>query len=72
MVLFDLTGKKALIAGDSLNEFIISRTPANCWRATEDLQGATFFLSSKVSDFVNRHILYVDGGILATIKPSNE
>lgn len=72
MVLFDLTGKTAPIAGNSFNEFISSRTPANRWRAPEDLQGATFFLSSKVSDFVNGHIFYVDGGIIATIgKPSN-
>jgi len=37
------------------------------------LAGAAIFLGSKASDFVNGHILYVDGGILATIgKPSNE
>ena len=55
------------------NEFIISRTPAARWGEPEDLQGAAIFLSSKASDFVNGHILYVDGGILATIgKPSNE
>ena len=40
---------------------------------SDDLAGAAVFLSSKASDFVNGHILYVDGGILATIgKPSNE
>ena len=43
------------------------------WGDPEDLQGAAIFLSSKASDFVNGHILYVDGGILATIgKPANE
>ena len=61
------------VDGNPFNEFIISRTPANRWGDPEDLQGAAIFLSSKASDFVNGHILYVDGGILATIgKPSNE
>jgi gluconate 5-dehydrogenase len=61
------------VDGHPFNEFIISRTPAGRWGDPEDLSGATIFLSSKASDFVNGHILYVDGGILATIgKPSNE
>ena len=61
------------VDGHPFNEFIISRTPAARWGDPEDLQGAAIFLSSKASDFVNGHILYVDGGILATIgKPSNE
>ncbi|MBC7846018.1 MAG: gluconate 5-dehydrogenase [Flavobacterium sp.] len=61
------------IDGHPFNDFIISRTPAARWGDPEDLQGATIFLSSKASDFVNGHILYVDGGILATIgKASNE
>lgn len=61
------------VDGHPFNDFIISRTPANRWGDPEDLQGAAIFLSSKASDFVNGHILYVDGGILATIgKPSNE
>src|SRR6478609_489704 len=61
------------VDGHPFNEFIISRTPAARWGDPDDLQGAAIFLSSKASDFVNGHILYVDGGILATIgKPSNE
>lgn len=61
------------VDGHPFNEFIISRTPAGRWGNPEDLQGAAIFLSSKASDFVNGHIVYVDGGILATIgKPSNE
>lgn len=61
------------VNGHPFNEFIISRTPAGRWGDPEDLQGAAIFLSSKASDFVNGHIVYVDGGILATIgKPSNE
>ncbi|WP_296686624.1 gluconate 5-dehydrogenase [Flavobacterium sp.] len=61
------------VDGHPFNEFIINRTPAAKWGDPSDLTGATIFLSSKASDFVNGHILYVDGGILATIgKPSNE
>ncbi len=61
------------VDGHPFNEFIISRTPAGRWGNPDDLQGAAIFLASKASDFVNGHILYVDGGILATIgKPSNE
>jgi len=60
-------------AGHPMNEFIISRTPAGRWGNPEDLAGAVIFLASKASDFVNGQIVYVDGGILATIgKPSNE
>jgi gluconate 5-dehydrogenase len=61
------------VDGHPFNEFIIHRTPAAKWGHPDDLSGAAIFLSSKASDFVNGHILYVDGGILATIgKPSNE
>ena len=59
--------------GHPFNEFIVQRTPAGRWGEPEDLAGAAVFLASKASDFVNGHILYVDGGILATIgKPANE
>ena len=61
------------VDGHPFNEFIIHRTPAARWGNPEDLAGAAVFLSSKASDFVNGQIIYVDGGILATIgKPSNE
>ena len=61
------------VDGNPFNEFIISRTPAARWGDPEDLAGAAIFLASPASNFVNGHILYVDGGILATIgKPSNE
>ena len=59
--------------GHSLDEFIVSRTPAGRWGKPDDLQGAAVFLASAASDFVNGQILYVDGGILATIgKPGSE
>jgi gluconate 5-dehydrogenase len=61
------------VDGHPFNDFIISRTPAARWGNPEDLAGAAVFLASKASDFVNGQIIYVDGGILATIgKPSNE
>ncbi len=49
------------------DQFIISKTPAGRWGTTEDLVGPTVFLASDASNFVNGHILYVDGGILAYI-----
>ena len=49
------------------DQFIISKTPAARWGKTEDLKGPAVFLASSASDFVNGHILYVDGGILAYI-----
>jgi gluconate 5-dehydrogenase len=61
------------VDGHPMNDFIISRTPAGRWGQPHELQGAAIFLASPASDFVNGHILYVDGGILATIgKPRNE
>lgn len=55
------------VDGHPFNEFIINKTPAARWGRTEDLVGPAIFLASKASDFVNGHILYVDGGILASI-----
>ncbi|MDR2869505.1 MAG: gluconate 5-dehydrogenase [Deferribacteraceae bacterium] len=49
------------------DSFIISKTPAARWGNPEDLIGPTVFLASEASNFVNGHILYVDGGILAYI-----
>jgi gluconate 5-dehydrogenase len=49
------------------DQFIVSKTPAARWGTTEDLMGPAVFLASAASDFVNGHILYVDGGILAYI-----
>ena len=47
--------------------FIIAKTPAARWGTPEDLMGPAIFLASDASNFVNGHILYVDGGILAYI-----
>ena len=49
------------------DQFIIAKTPAARWGSTEDLQGPAVFLASDASNFVNGHVLYVDGGILAYI-----
>ncbi|EIQ81549.1 UNVERIFIED_CONTAM: gluconate 5-dehydrogenase [Streptococcus canis] len=49
------------------DQFIIAKTPAARWGSTEDLAGPAVFLASDASNFVNGHILYVDGGILAYI-----
>ena len=55
------------VEGHPFNSFIISKTPAARWGQPEDLMGPAVFLASDASDFVNGHILYVDGGILAYI-----
>jgi len=61
------------VDGHPFNEFIIGRTPSGRWGNPEDLAGTVIFLASESSNFVNGQIVYVDGGILATIgKPSNE
>ena len=49
------------------DSFIISKTPAARWGTPNDLKGPIVFLASEASNFVNGHILYVDGGILAYI-----
>ncbi|MCI0522237.1 MAG: gluconate 5-dehydrogenase [Bacteroidales bacterium] len=54
-------------AGHPFNSFILGRTPAARWGTPEDLEGPVVFLASRASDFINGHILYVDGGILAYI-----
>ena len=60
-------------AGNPLNDYIISRTPAGRWGKPEDLVGAAIFLASSASDFVNGQIIYVDGGLLTTFgQPYNK
>ena len=48
-------------------QFIVAKTPAARWGTTDDLMGPAVFLASDASNFVNGHVLYVDGGILAYI-----
>lgn len=49
------------------DQFLMAKTPAERWGTPEDLTGPAVFLASEASDFVNGHVLYVDGGILAYI-----
>lgn len=51
--------------GHPFNDLVMTRTPAGRWGEPEDIGNAALFLASKASNFVNGHILYVDGGILA-------
>jgi gluconate 5-dehydrogenase len=53
--------------GHPFNDFVKAKTPASRWGTPEDLMGPALFLASEASDFVNGHILYVDGGILAYV-----
>ena len=61
------TPQTAALREKSFDDFIISKTPAARWGTPEDLQGPAVFLASDASNFVNGHILYVDGGMLSTI-----
>ncbi|MBN3582687.1 gluconate 5-dehydrogenase [Algoriphagus aestuarii] len=61
------------VDGHPFNDFILNRTPAAKWGDPDDLGGTAVFLASPASDFINGQIIYVDGGILATIgKPQGE
>ena len=61
------------VDGNPLNEFIKQRTPAGKWGDPKDLQGAAIFLASEASNFITGQVVYVDGGILATIgRPEGE
>jgi gluconate 5-dehydrogenase len=58
---------EALVKDAAFNDWLIARTPSKRWGDVEDLVGAVVFLSSEASNFVNGHILYVDGGVTATL-----
>lgn len=58
---------KALQQDEKFNSFIINRTPAARWGHPHELVGAAVFLASDASNFVNGQVIYVDGGILATL-----
>ena len=58
---------QALIESPDFDAWLKTRTPAGRWGRVEELQGACIFLASSASDFVNGQILYVDGGVLATL-----
>lgn len=64
---FDTPLNAALVADKDFSAWLEKRTPAGRWGKVEELVGACVFLSSNASSFVNGHILYVDGGITASL-----
>ena len=58
---------QALVDNPEFSAWLINRTPTRRWGDVEDLVGAAVFLASDASNFVNGHILYVDGGVTATL-----
>lgn len=64
---FDTPLNAALAADPKFSSWLENRTPAGRWGKVEELVGAAVFLSSSASSFVNGHVLYVDGGITASL-----
>ena len=64
---FDTPLNAALVADPAFSAWLEKRTPAGRWGKVEELVGACVFLSSAASSFVNGHVLYVDGGITASL-----
>ena len=58
---------QALVDNPEFSAWLVNRTPSRRWGDVDDLVGAAVFLASAASDFVNGHILYVDGGVTATL-----
>ncbi len=64
---FDTPLNAALVADPEFSAWLEKRTPAGRWGRVEELTGACVFLASDASSFVNGHVLYVDGGITASL-----
>ena len=64
---FDTPLNAALVSDKDFTAWLEKRTPAGRWGEVEELVGASIFLSSNASNFVNGHTLYVDGGITASL-----
>lgn len=64
---FDTPLNAALVADPAFTAWLEKRTPAGRWGRVEELVGACVFLASDASGFVNGHVLYVDGGITASL-----
>ena len=64
---FDTPLNAALVADPAFSAWLEQRTPARRWGRIDELQGACIFLASDAASFVNGHILYVDGGITASL-----
>ncbi|KGD74891.1 gluconate 5-dehydrogenase [Tatumella morbirosei] len=64
---FDSEMTAALVNDKQFSDWLCQRTPAARWGKPEELMGAAVFLSATASDFVNGHVLFVDGGMLASV-----
>ncbi len=64
---FDTPLNAALVADPAFSAWLEKRTPAGRWGRVEELVGACVFLASDAATFVNGHVLYVDGGITASL-----
>ncbi|MEM7710599.1 MAG: SDR family oxidoreductase [Pseudomonadota bacterium] len=64
---FDTPLNKALVEDPAFTEWLSNRTPAGRWGDVDELIGACIFLSSEASSFVNGTVIYVDGGITASL-----
>jgi gluconate 5-dehydrogenase len=64
---FDTPLNAALVADPAFCAWLEARTPAGRWGRVEELAGAAIFLASDAASFVNGHVLYVDGGITASL-----
>ena len=64
---FDTPLNAALVADPAFNDWLCRRTPAGRWGRVEELVGAAIFLSSDAASFVNGTVVYVDGGITASL-----
>jgi gluconate 5-dehydrogenase len=64
---FDTPLNKALVDNPDFSAWLCARTPAGRWGKLEELVGAAIFLASGASDFVNGHLLMVDGGLTAAV-----
>jgi len=58
---------QALVADEKFSSWLVGRTPSRRWGDVADLAGAAVFLASDAASFVNGHILYVDGGVTASL-----
>lgn len=64
---FDTELTQSLVQNPDFTAWLKQRTPAGRWGKVDELKGAIIFLAAPASDFVNGHILYVDGGMTAGV-----
>ena len=58
---------KALYEDPQFDAWLCARVPADRWGDPEELTGAAIFLASRASDYINGHLIYVDGGLMACV-----